>query len=368
MHCASIALKHTQLTASSITMASTEADIEQGYVEETRQPRHIEVLDAERDDMTYKTSEGVETMLYDEAPPTCWSRFKGEWKLKFFELSETDEAMVNVQKSFAPPPVLRTFILKAALTGWSISILVTDLLSGSWNPISYYMIYLSNWALAITILYFLVSLTNTVIGTGEQRPYEDIPGFMVRFAWGLYPTAAVVQMAATILFWVLQYDKSDPVTYKMVMKHGGFMALVILEGRFINRIPVRQKHLLFPITFMTLYVIWTVVHNVFNLGNPYVADSDAIYESLDWQNNLTASAVTSVVLILGITPLMFLNTWLLSIWSFPFHFDGLNRAHYYLEETKKDGTWWDNVAEWWQSKTKKPKEDSRGEEENSTSS
>ena len=343
-------------------MASTEADIEQGGVEEVREQRDSEVLSAEpRDDMTYKTSEGVETMLNydDELPPSCWSRFKGEWKLKFFELSETDDAMINVQKSFAPTPTWRTFILKAVLTGWSISILVTDLLSGNWDPISYYMIYLTNWTLAITILYFLVSFTNTVIGTGEQRPYNDIPGFMVRFAWGLYPTVAVAQMSVTIFFWVLEFDQSEPVTYKMIMKHGGFMALVLLEGRFINRIPVRQKHLLFPVIFMTLYVAWTVLQGFLNLGNPYVADSDAIYESLDWQNNVTESAVTSVVLVLGITPLMFLNTWLLSIWSFPFHFDGLNRAHYFLEEKDKDdGSWWDKVVAWWQSKTEKqPKED-----------
>lgn len=339
-----------------------EADVEQGGVE-VREPRDSE----QWDDATFKTSEGVEAMLYDEAPPTCWRRFKGEWNLKFFELSETDESIVNVKKSFAPAPAWRTFVLKSALTGWSISILVTDLLDENWNPISYYMI-----ALATTILYFLVSFINTVIGPGEQRPYDDTPGFMVRLAWGLYPTVAVVQMNATIFFWALQFDRSDPVTswYKMIMKHGGFMALVLLEGRFINQIPVRQKHLLFPVIFMILYVVWTVLHDVFKLGNPYVADSDAIYESLDWQNNVTASAVTSVVLVVGITPLMFLNTWLLSIWSFPFHFDGLNRSHYYLDDEKdKGGAWWDSVVACWQSKTKKPKEqDTTGEEENSTSS
>jgi hypothetical protein len=348
-------------------MASNEADIEQ-CVERIHEPADdAQKRNACDDDMTYKTSEGVETMLYDEAPPTCWSRFKGEWKLKFFELSETDEAIINVKKSFAPPPTWRTFILKAALTGWAIAILVTDLLSGNWDPISYYMIYLTHWTLVVTILNLLVSLTNTVIGTGEQRPYEDVPGFMVRFAWGLYPTAAASQMTAAIIFWVLQFDPNEPVTYNMVMKHGGLMLVVLLEGRFINRIPVRQKHLLFPVAFMTLYVVWTVLHSVFNLGNPYVADSDAIYSPLDWQANVAESAVTSVVLVLGITPLMFLNIWLFSIWSFPFHFDGLNRAHYYLEEKSASGSWWDNIVAWWQSKISKQEQGVSNDEENSTS-
>lgn len=350
-------------------MTSTEDDIEQqqgvestvSYVETVRdqdkeygEPPEEVQNKRNSDDMTYKTSEGVETMLYDEAPPTCWSRFRGEWKLKFFELSETDEAMINVHRSFAPPPFWRTFILKTIITGWTIAILLTDMLSDEWEPVSYYFIYLAHWSLAITILYLLVSFANTVFGVPEQRPYEDIPGFMVRFAWGLYPTAAVAQMMTTILFWIVQFDPNEPVTYKMIMTHGGIMILVLLEGRFINRIPVRQKHLLFPMIFIHLFILWTVLHDFAGLGNPYVEDSDAIYDALDWKENWKEAAVTSAVLAFGVTPLLFLNIWLLSIWSFPFHFDGLNRHHYYLEEKEKEPSWWESLMSWnWKGKHEK---------------
>jgi len=331
-------------------MSSSEevSDVEQGRVNSgdctQGAVKDCEVQKSHSADASFKTSEGVETMLYDEAPPTCCSRFCGEWRLKFFELSETDEAMIDVHRSFAAPPLWRTFFIKAAITGWAISILVFDLLDDIWNPITYYFIYLSHWSLAIAILYLLVSLTNTVIGVPEQRPYEDTPGFMIKFAWGLYPTAAVSQMTTTILFWVLLFD--PPVTYKMVMKHGVIMLLVLLEGRFVNLIPVRQKHLLFPMLFATLFVIWTIIHDVLGLGNPYVADSDAIYEALNWNEQVTESLITSVVLVFAVTPLLFLNVWILSIWAFPFHFDGLNRHHYYLEEKEKPSSWWESMFGW----------------------
>ena len=329
--------------------SDTEGDIEQG-LEQTVSSEPPEKPRAKPDDVSFKTSEGVETMLYDEAPPTCWSRFRGEWKLRFFELSEMDDAMIDVRRSFAPPPFLRSFFLKAIITGWALAILVTDITSGDWNPISSYFIYFSHWSLAITIMYLLVSLTNTIIGVPEQRPYEDVPSFMVRFAWGLYPTAAVSQMTTTIIFWVLQFNPNEPVTYKMVMKHGGLMLLVLLEGRFVNRIPVRQKHLLFPMVFMSLYVVWTVIHDVLNLGNPY-SDSNATYEALDWNKSLIQSIVSSVILVFGVTPFLFLNVWLLSIWSFPFHFDGLNRHHYYLEEKEKQPSLWESMFGWtWKGK------------------
>lgn len=352
-------------------MTATEEDVEQGYTKPTVtftegvQDNAARPYGARDDNISYKTSEGVETMLYDEAPPTCWSRFRGEWKLKFFELSETDEAVIDVQRSFAPPPFWRSILLKLIITGWAISILVTDLVGGTWDPISYYFIYLAHWSLAITILYLLVSFINTAKGVPEQRPYEDIPSFMVRFAWGLFPTAAVSQLTTTILFWILQFDPNkEPVTYKMVMKHGGLMLLVLLEGRFINRIPVRQKHLLFPELFISLFVIWTGIHDAVGLGNPY-QDGDAIYDSLDWRNNAVEAGVTTVVLILGVTPLLFLNVWLLSIWSFPFHFDGLNRNHYYLEEKEKQPAWYASMFKnwnWnWKGKKEKAAEDTESD-------
>lgn len=297
--------------------------------------------DDDNSDVDHPSQEGVEMTLEDgQQPPSCCSRFLGDWKLPFFDLSETDGSIIDVTGSFAPLPFWRTLLVKAVIFGLAISVLVLDMLES--EPVRYYFMFLSSWSLLVANLYLMTSLMNTVCGVPDQRPYDKRPSFFIRLAWGLYPTAITTELASTVFFWAVVYSSGYPMDWITVMKNVVIPALILFEGHAVNCVPVRMKHLVFPMVFAILFVIWSVIHSYANIGNPYSnvedpeqTDNDATRPSLNWKDQPTESFGISAILVFGVTPFLFLNIWLLSVWSFPFHFDGTNRPHYYFKETEK---------------------------------
>jgi len=269
----------------------------------------------------------------------CCPLFFAEFKLPFWSLRDVNTRVLSVQESFAPLPKIRTLLIKLLLFGWSLSVLILDF-SRYEDDFDYYFIFLTNWALLIALLYFLASLINTVCGVGEQFASQERPGFLVRLAWGLFSTAATNQVLVVILFWTVEHQRGEPVDYYSWMKHGIIALLVLLEGFLVNHIPIRAKHFLFVFIFDVLFLIWSVVHNLLGIGNPFRmdgdpdTDDDAIYAVLNWKERPGLTSALALGALLVVAPLTFYILWAVSLYSFPCRFDGGSRR--YLIKTGGD--------------------------------
>ena len=120
--------------------------------------------------------------------------------------------------------------------------------------------------------------------------------------------AVPAEVMITILYWVLEFDGT--VEYVSVMVHGGGMVLIIIDGFFLSRLPLRMKQFILSEMFSFLYVLWNVIHGFSGIGNPYADDGtqsdDAIYDSLAWKNNNKSAMILSVGILLVGNPIIFL--------------------------------------------------------------
>lgn len=259
----------------------------------------------------------------------CCGRIRDDWSLAVFALQEP-LGVVDVEASFAATgpsrPRWRVVALKLVLAAWTLSILLNDLLRTyeSADARKFYLIYMTNWCALFTVLYTWLSLTISlfpkVLAQQQAGPLavndKDRPGLVVCFTWGLYSAIAVIQMAVALLFWLLEYDVGVGCpSYSSLMKHGGFMVFILLEGLVLNSIPVRAKHIIFSAAFALLYLTWTLLHALFSIGNPFredndpETDDDTIYGAISWRQRPQFSAQVAAATLFLVIPLLFLTLW-----------------------------------------------------------
>ena len=256
------------------------------------------------------------------ASKCCCRRFVSDWGIPMFALQETI-GTIDVEASFSPPPRWRTVLLKLILAALTLFILVTDLLweyEGS-NDRRYYLIYLTNWCHIFTVLYTclscLISLSPAGLLTKTMNGASTVhSSFVFRFTWGLYSAVATIQMAVALLFWLVEYKvETGCPPYSSLMKHGGFMILVLMEGLVLNSVPIRAKHIVFPSAVAILYLIWTVVHDFLDIGNPFrddsnpATDDDAIYVVINWRQRPELSARVAAITTFVLIPILFFTLW-----------------------------------------------------------
>ena len=141
----------------------------------------------------------------------------------------------------------------------------------------------------------------------------------IYITWILFIIGIHTTSVATLLYWPLIYDPETTVIYfSTIMGHGGLFVLLLIDGLFVNRIPVRIYHwfvLILP--FDILYIIWSLIHDfATNTGNPDNNDNDpstnddAIYQGvLEWNSNWQKALIWSIVCIFGLGIVMFLIIW-----------------------------------------------------------
>ena len=247
----------------------------------------------------------------------CCSLLRAEFGLSLFSIQETNDKTIDLQRTFSPSPKWGVCLVKIFLTGWALQVLIGDLLSyhGDTKTRSFWMAYLTHWALTFAEFYLVLSLLRQFL---TPDPNNTLSWF-TKLLWGLYVTAMTLQESVTLLYWLVEYDPSlESVKYYGFMKHGGIMIICLVEGLIVNRVPLRIKQLIFPFTIAVLYLIWTLIHDfLLRVGNPSVnntdGDDDAIYKSLSWKNRPRTALISSILIIIFLVPILFLSTYLLSI-------------------------------------------------------
>ena len=134
--------------------------------------------------------------------------------------------------------------------------------------------------------------------------------------WVLFTIAVHTEVMITLLYWTVLF--SGELYLVSVLSHGIVAALVLADGLFVNAIPIRLRHwfeFIMPVDL--LYIIWSVLHSslVFNLGNPDNQDEDPetnddlIYTVLDWGQEAAQTGVLAVLIVLVLSPVVYLLLW-----------------------------------------------------------
>jgi hypothetical protein len=227
---------------------------------------------------------------------------------------------MDVPESFAPASC-KAFLWKVAAAALAISTLTYGFID---EDASFYMAYLTNWALAMSCCYFVMSILNTVLASRTPQPDHTV-GWRIMLTWILFTIAAHTEVVVVILYWPLIYDDTSDLDYVNIMSHGGVLLLVLIDGFFVNRIPMRWMHwygMVLP--FDALYIIWSVIHSYTDIGNPDNQDNDpttnddAIYQDvLEWQDDWRKALFWSVMTMFVLGPAVFLFLWLVSFYGWP---------------------------------------------------
>ena len=247
-----------------------------------------------------------------------WQRVKDEWKdpYSWFGMEDCGR-LIDVPSSFGGTQTIWKWLIWLWMMATLIYLWST---AGS----AWFLGNLDHWALFFSMCYETLSLANAHF-TPPQPGMGGSPNLYLKVFWVLFEIAAHLQLLVTFLFWIITYPKTDvAVDYGMFALHGICMLAVWIDGLVLNKIPVRIKHYFFVLTVDMIYCLWTIIHAGAGLdsGSDNPDEGDAIYLPLNW-NDETVQAVFLMIAILAFfAPLCFLLQYLLSLYSFPWNWNG----------------------------------------------
>lgn len=99
-----------------------------------------------------------------------------------------------------------------------------------------------------------------------------------KFYWFLYSMSHVIGIMVVIVFWSFlfkPFGDSDLKSYLTIDRHGIVYFLLFLEFS-LSDIPVRILHFVYPLCFVCIYIIFSMVY--------WAVSGITIYSVLDWQN------------------------------------------------------------------------------------
>jgi hypothetical protein len=281
-----------------------------------------------------KYDEEAATKTAAAADAGCCGRLRAELQHPPFHHEEVNGQQLHGPESVGPSGT-SILILKSIIFLWSLSVLIEGILIT--DPYVFYLAYLTHWSLIMTCLYFWTSwyhtLRNTLLGATESNVT-----FFHKWTWGLFALSAPAEIVVTVGYWGLEWDgTSAGFYYRNFMVHGCILLLLLLEGLVINRIPIRLRHFGLIFVYLILYLIWTVVHALLEIGVPgNEGDDDRIYTALQWKEDPLSTAQVAAQFLLILAPIAFLLVYGLSLYSFPCGCDGAHRR--YVDKTNNDSS------------------------------
>ena len=122
--------------------------------------------------------------------------------------------------------------------------------------------------------------------------------------WVLYSVTIPVTFFAVIAYWGLVYDPvTEPITYANLIKHliNGILAVVDL---FVTAIPIRVLHVIYPITYTAIWVIFSGIYYV--AGGTDIYGNRYIYKILNYETNPASAAGLAISVFLVAIPVLYL--------------------------------------------------------------
>jgi len=276
------------------------------------------------------TTAGTTANTSDSCGKRCCKEIK--CSQGWFDLNDEPGRILDVRASFGPSTIAsRCF--KVVYTGWMISALVQNWIKKR-ETAAFFLAYLTYWTAILVSLWGLLSTYNSFVplpqplhaATSSSTTTTGVVSVRTKISWLFFSLVAGLTAVVTLLFWTVEYDYSigGVPDYLVIMVHGVSFVLTWMEGLLINRIPVRWKHVLPTMILGSLYITWTVIHQLAtDIGNPNKSDNDPdtnddlIYGVLDYKDNTLFAVILDVGVVFVVVPLIHWILWLLSLYSFP---------------------------------------------------
>ncbi|XP_076468675.1 protein rolling stone-like [Babylonia areolata] len=234
----------------------------------------------------------------------CFQRLKSEFRLKNFGLGHSSPRLFVTSQWGGYPWLYVGWRVVWALyhLGWIVYNWVDDALNterpGTW------LVYLTNWGYFLLTFNTLLQALVVCIVTCTSTPVEDRrDAWYLKMTWLVYTLASVSSILITVLFYGLLFDGHFELL--STVTHLLTSVYVILDLA-VTAIPVRLLHVIYPVIFAVVYVVFSVIYwaadGVNSKGDPY------IYEVLHWEEAEKAVPIAVGVILVGV-PLGHLVLW-----------------------------------------------------------
>jgi hypothetical protein len=249
--------------------------------------------------------------------PSCMTRLCAEINpchSYWFQVIDSPVSVrtINIPASFAPAGH-RAFLLKLVGTIVTVATLIYAWLDAI-KP-DFFLARLDSLSLFVASLYVCCSLLNTAIASRTTQPVASTVNCWIRTTWILFTVAAHSECMASILWWILEYNDGQHLTFLNFTPHVIIALIVWFDGLVVNRIPVRWTHwwgFVLPLDFA--YFTWTVVAAFRHIN--YNADDDtSSYTAyvFNWKQSL----IVGLVSVFALGPIVFLILWMCSLYWIP---------------------------------------------------
>jgi hypothetical protein len=260
----------------------------------------------------------------------------------WFQATErVNQRELDLARSFAPCSI-GVFVWKCAFCGIGVGTMTHEFLRTP-HP-AFQWAYLTQWATVMYTFYSVMSVLNTICSaaaaarTTTAQPTAAMAaaaamtpgGFRLRLTWIVFELAVHLGATVSLLYWyemfkpAIHYEHLEftastiRLEYRSVVTHGGLYALVLVDGFWVNRIPLRWMHyfgIILPVE--ALYGVWTYLHYLFQVGNLDVNETDqnddAIYPNIiQWADGWQEPLVYIVIMVLAVGPVVFGLCWCIS--------------------------------------------------------
>jgi hypothetical protein len=243
---------------------------------------------------------------------------------------------IDLQESFCPTS-RAVQVGKAA----NSSLVVCAFLFSIWQfdgPfVSGYMKYYEHIGLLLSTLYMMLSMMNSLLGV--RQPWLTVTAVQgrVRWSWMLFIVASHIECIMSVVYWSLLYEPGvTRISFLIVMKYGGVACQVVLDGLYVNRIPLRWMFFWGLLWLLDIvYVLYSVLYSFYLTRDDTTAvlpvpgqqvvqptsqeeTQAALYPSLDWKGDWQYALIFSVIFVCALSPAVHLFLWLSSLYRWPF--------------------------------------------------
>lgn len=230
--------------------------------------------------------------------------------------------VLDVPASFAPTGLHAVGLkLILALVAWGV-------LAYCFVEVDHGIFFFSHFsyiALVLQCIYHLLSLVNSTCPTLEQpKDDQDPVRGRAKATWFFFNMSLHASITATILYWSQDYQRGDGIDLLTILPNGPTAILILLDGMWINSIPIRLFHWFSAVLPLQLaYTGWTLAHAYLDLDNPTRSDDeegtndDAIYREIVWKDDFVGTLTVFLIMILAVGPVLQFVLFLFSLYAWP---------------------------------------------------
>lgn len=254
-----------------------------------------------------------------------------------FHIQEIDGKYVDVRDTFTPRPKWWTVPLKLIILIWTTTVFVDGFMAT--GPSFFYFATFAHLSLVVTLAYLICSFLCNILRSPSKTTdqYSDgkdfFPSVWLQLTWVLFAIAAPSQVLSALIFWCTEFPFQTFDLQGSLILYGTIWILLLAEGFWVNRVPLRVNHQWYFLGFYFLFLLWSLIHSYLGIGNPLEVN-DVLYPFLQWNESPWFTVLYSMISLLIVAPLVFWFVWKLSLWSSPLIFQGLNRRYLSLDDSE----------------------------------